>query len=70
MPSNKRRSTSAGAAGPVVPTAANKATSTTRASFTQEFNPDYSHVSHDLKQIGIMAGSFLVILVVLSFFLR
>jgi hypothetical protein len=41
-----------------------------RASYTQEFNPDYTHVTHDLKQIGIMAGSFLVVLVVLSFFLR
>lgn len=82
MPSNKKRSVSTGAAaptagnksgsvtGPVVQTAANKASSTTRATFTQEFNPDYSHVIHDLKQIGVMAASFLVILVVLSFFLR
>jgi len=70
MPSNKRRSVTTGAAGPVVPTAANKAASTTRASFSQEFNPDYTHVIRDLKQIGVMAASFLVILVVLSFFLR
>ena len=46
------------------------ATSTSRATYTQEFNPDYSHVKRDLRQIGIMAGSFFVILVVLSFFLR
>jgi hypothetical protein len=70
MPSNKRRSVSTGAAGAAVQTAANKSTSTTRATFTQEFNPDYTHVIRDLKQIGIMAASFLVILVVLSFFLR
>ena len=78
MPSNKKRSvpaTPAAAASTAAnkatsPIAANKAASTTRASFTQEFNPDYSIVVNDLKRIGVMAGSFLVILVVLSFFLR
>lgn len=35
-----------------------------------EFNPDYSAVKKDLKQIGILAVSFISILVVLSFFLR
>ena len=35
-----------------------------------EFNPDYSEVKHDLKRIGILAGSFIALLVVLSFFLR
>jgi hypothetical protein len=35
-----------------------------------EFNPDYSYVKQDLKRIGILAGSFFVVLVVLSFFLR
>lgn len=35
-----------------------------------EFNPDYSSVKKDLKRIGILAGSFFAILVVLSFFLR
>ena len=45
-------------------------TGTSRATYTQEFNPDYSHVRRDLRQIGIMAGGFFVILVVLSFFLR
>ncbi len=43
---------------------------TTRSSYSQEFNPDYSQVVHDLKRIGIMAGTFTLILVVLSFFLR
>ena len=41
-----------------------------RTSYTQEFNPDYSVVKSDLKRIGLMAGSFVVILVVLSFFLH
>lgn len=35
-----------------------------------EFNPDYSHVIKDLKQIGILAGSFIVVLVVLSFIIH
>lgn len=35
-----------------------------------EFNPDYTPVIKDLKRIGILAGSFFVILVALSFFLR
>lgn len=37
---------------------------------TTEFKPDYSAVKKDLKRIGILAGSFFVILVALSFFLR
>ena len=37
---------------------------------TTEFNPDYTHIKHDLGRIGILAGSFFVILVILSFFLR
>lgn len=35
-----------------------------------EFNPDYSYVKKDLTRIGILAGSFFVVLVVLAFFLR
>jgi hypothetical protein len=35
-----------------------------------EFNPDYSQTKTDLKRIGILAGTFFVILVALSFFLR
>jgi hypothetical protein len=34
------------------------------------FNPDYTNVKKDLKRIGILASSFILILVVLSFFLR
>lgn len=33
------------------------------------FNPDYSSVIRDLKRIGILAASFIAILVALSFFL-
>jgi hypothetical protein len=35
-----------------------------------EFNPDYTYVKRDLRRIGTLAGFFLTVLVVLSFFLR
>jgi hypothetical protein len=35
-----------------------------------DFNPDYSQTIKDLKRIGVLAGSFIAILVVISFFLR
>ena len=34
-----------------------------------DFNPNYTPVIKDLRRIGFLAGSFLVILVVLAFFL-
>jgi hypothetical protein len=34
-----------------------------------EFNPDYAQVKRDLVRIGILAGSFFAILIVLSFIL-
>jgi hypothetical protein len=40
--------------------------STTRT----EFNPDYTYVKKDLVRIGTLAGFFITVLVVLSFFLR
>jgi hypothetical protein len=35
-----------------------------------EFNPDYTYVKRDLARIGMLAGFFVTVLVVLSFFLR
>jgi hypothetical protein len=35
-----------------------------------EFNPDYSNTKKDLTRIGILAGTFFVALVVLSFFIK
>jgi hypothetical protein len=35
-----------------------------------EFNPDYTMVKKDLKRIGSLAGFFIIVLVVLSFFLK
>ncbi len=45
-------------------------TSTRTRSSSAEFNPDYTYVKQDLKRIGILAASFISILVILSFFLR
>lgn len=45
--------------------------STTGSSVAErEFNPDYSNTIKDLRRIGILAGTFISILVILSFFLR
>jgi hypothetical protein len=35
-----------------------------------DFKPDYTETKKDLKRIGILASSFFIILVILSFFLR
>lgn len=51
-------------------TTASTSSTPSRYSGAAEFNPDYSYVVSDLKRIGILMGSFTVILVVLSFFLR
>ena len=39
-----------------------------RAAVSNEFNPDYSVIKQDLKRIALLAGSFLILLVILSFF--
>jgi hypothetical protein len=67
MASNKKRSGNATTAATNKPAAS--ASPVARTSST-EFKPDYSYVKKDLTRIGILAGSFFVILVVLSFFLR
>ena len=35
----------------------------------EEFNPDYTEIKNDLKNIGLLAGMFLTILIALSFIL-
>ncbi|MCJ7432414.1 MAG: hypothetical protein MUO77_02900 [Anaerolineales bacterium] len=35
-----------------------------------EFKPDYTYVKRDLTRIGILAGTFFVVLIVLSFFIK
>jgi len=63
----KKRSVSTTTSSKAVTAPAVKASN---RSAVAEFNPDYTYVKQDLKRIGILAGSFFVILVVLSFFLR
>ena len=46
-----------------------EATSNVASSSSRSFNPDYSYVIKDLKRIGILAGVFFGILIVLSFIL-
>lgn len=36
----------------------------------RDFNPDYSNTIKDLRRIGILAGTFISVLVILAFFLR
>ncbi len=40
-----------------------------KATTTTEFNPDYTYVVKDLKRIGMLAGSFFVLLIARSFIL-
>jgi hypothetical protein len=54
------------AAVPAAPVVRNRSSVT----YSSEFNPDYAPVIKDLKRIGILAGSFIAILVALSFFLH
>ena len=37
---------------------------------SSDFNPDYSDVKKDLKRIGILAGFFFIVLIILSFFIN
>jgi hypothetical protein len=46
-------------------------TSSTRGeSGSGDFNPDYGYVRSDLRRIGVLAGSFLALLVILSFLVK
>jgi len=44
--------------------------STSVKPFERDFSPDYTPVIMDLKRIGALAGTFFILLVVLSFFLK
>jgi len=43
---------------------------TSASSQIVEFDPDYSYVKKDLVRIGTLAGFFIVVLIVLSFFIK
>jgi hypothetical protein len=55
---------------PVVSGSAPVAEITPARTSDREFNPDYSYVKKDLKRIGTLAGSFLIVLIALAFILR
>ena len=44
--------------------------STSTANRATEFNPDYTYIKRDLGRIGVLAGSFFALLIVLSFFIK
>lgn len=48
---------------------ANAAQADLQAYDSSGFNPDYSDVIKDLKRIAILAGIFITLLIVLSFFI-
>lgn len=41
--------------------------SSTGKTYVTEFNPDYSQTIKDLKRIGILAGTFFALLIILAF---
>lgn len=60
-----------GAPSPIATPAQASTSTSRRSSFARasepEFNPDYTYVIKDLKRIGILAGSFFTILIILAF---
>jgi hypothetical protein len=66
--SNKKRSVSTNTS--TAPKTTTVAPVRANRSAVAEFNPDYTYVKKDLAKIGTMAGIFIAILVILSFFLR
>lgn len=69
--SNRSVNRSASASSlPASPEAARPQAVSSRPGSSAEFKPDYSYVISDLKRIGILAVSFTVVLVALSFILN
>lgn len=58
------------AQGGMVDVVIEKNTGAARTTGSFEFNPDYAYVKKDLKRIGALAGTFFVILIALSFFIK
>ncbi len=46
---------------------ANRSAAFMPAARVTEFNPDYTYVRRDLRRVGMIAGGFFVVLVVLAF---
>ncbi|MEJ5313637.1 MULTISPECIES: hypothetical protein [Anaerolinea] len=62
------RSQTAEATAPQTP--ASGTGSISRRATASDFNPDYTPIIRDLKRIGTLAGTFFVILIILSFVLN
>jgi hypothetical protein len=67
-----RKVSGAGASAASGPTSNEAPTSASLVSrgFGSDFNPDYSQTLKDLRRIGVLAGTFFVVLLIISFFLR
>ncbi len=52
-----------------VTTAVPQSAGPSRLTTVSEFNPDYTYVVKDLRRIAILATSFVVVLIALSFFI-
>lgn len=70
MSSKSKRSVSSSSVQTRTAPVAAAASSGRKYSAGVEFNPDYSEVKKSLKKIGILAVSFVALLVVLSFFIH
>jgi hypothetical protein len=70
MANKTKRSVSTGRASTSTSTAVAGTPRAGSRAFSTEFKPDYTQVKDDLKRIAYLAGTFILILVVLSFFLR
>lgn len=64
------RQTPANVSAPASTPAEKTASSPNSRRGVTEFNPNYDYVIKDLKRIGTLAGSFFVILIILSFILN
>jgi len=72
---SKKQSRKVSGAGAVAASGLTSSEASTTASLASrvsgsDFNPDYSLTVKDLKRIGTLAGTFFVVLLVISFFLR
>lgn len=65
----KHRRQSPRAVTPAAPDAEMASSGSGSRGIDRNFNPDYSYVIKDLKRIGLLAGFFFGVLIVLSFFL-
>ncbi len=66
----KLASTTTDTASPVVSTTSTAASPRLQSTSQPAFNPDYTYVIKDLRRIGLLVGTFVTILIILSFILR